>query len=155
MVEVGSYHGKSTVLLGSILKELFPGAKLVSIDPHDGKLGAVDQGLKKFPPSYPYLKKNIEEAGLSAHVEMMQAHAYDVQWESPISFLFIDGLHDYANVSRDFNHFSGWVKSGAYIAFHDYIHYYPGVQQMVNELLSAGAYRKVRQVESLVIIQKL
>jgi hypothetical protein len=49
IAELGSYHGKSTVLFGSIIKESFPGARLVAIDPHGGKPGASDQGLLAFP----------------------------------------------------------------------------------------------------------
>lgn len=155
IAEVGSYHGRSTVVLGNVAKELFAGCVLTSIDPHDGKLGAIDQGLKKYPPSYDFLVKNIGEAGLNGIVEIKKARATDVEWQTPISYLFIDGLHDYASVSADFHHFAGHLAPGAYVAFHDYIHYFPGVIKFVNELLAAGGFKKAGQAESLIVLQQL
>ncbi|MCB9267667.1 MAG: glycosyltransferase [Lewinellaceae bacterium] len=154
IVEIGSYHGKSTILFGSLAKELCPRAKVFAIDPHDGKLGAAGQGLQTFPPSYEKFKANIENAGLAEFVEIIRDHSYNVKWEKPVSFLFIDGLHDYANVARDFGHFSKWVRLGGYVAFHDYADYFPGVVTFVDELLQTGAYRKIYKAYSLVVLQK-
>jgi glycosyltransferase involved in cell wall biosynthesis len=155
IVEIGSYHGKSTIIFGTVVKELFPGARIFSIDPHDGKLGAVDQGLKKFPPSHEHLKKNLADAGLTGNVEIIKSHSYEVDWHLPISYLFIDGLHDYPSVSRDFNHFENFLVTGAFIAFHDYVDYFPGVKLFVDQLTRTGKYSRIHQVQSLVILKKL
>ena len=153
IVEIGSYHGKSTVLFGSIMKSYNSPGKVYAIDTHDGKLGAVDQGLKSYPPSYGMLKKNIADATLSNIVEIIKDKAVNVKWDRQLALLFIDGLHDYRNVTADFNHFSEWVKPGGYVAFHDYADYYPGVLRFVDELLAMGTYKKVGTADSLVVIQ--
>jgi len=155
IVEVGSYEGKSTVLLGSVVKEFFPGVKIVSIDPHDGLLGARDQGLISVTPSLKRLTSNLQAAGLSEVVEIVQERACDVAWNEPVLFLIIDGLHDYPSVARDFRQISPSVVKGGYIAFHDYADYYPGVQAFVHELLETGAYRKVGKADSLIILIKV
>lgn len=155
IVEIGSYQGKSTVLLGSVMKTYFPQGKVYAIDPHEGVVGAADQGLQATPPTLVRFRQNIENAGLSSVVETIKEFSFNVKWETPISLLFIDGLHDYPNVARDFWHFAGWVKKGGYIAFHDYADYYPGVQAFVNELLGTGAYKKVQQANSLMVVQKV
>ena len=154
IVEIGSYHGKSTVLFGSVVNALCPGARVYSIDSHDGKLGAADQGLRSFPPSYSMLKRNIESAGLAGVVEIIKDKSYNVKWDAPVTFLFIDGLHDYPNVARDFWHFSEWIIPGGYVAFHDYADYFPGVQAFVHELLETKTYVKIQRVNSLIILQK-
>lgn len=154
VVEIGSYQGKSTVLLGSVVKTYFPQGKVYAIDPHEGVVGAADQGLQATPPTLVRFKQNIESAGLSDVVETIKEFSFNVKWDKPISLLFIDGLHDYPNVARDFWHFADWVKQGGYIAFHDYADYYPGVQAFVNELLSTPAYHKVQQANSLIVVQK-
>jgi glycosyltransferase involved in cell wall biosynthesis len=154
IVEVGSYQGKATVLMGMIIKENFPAARIISIDPHDGKLGAADQGLKIFPPSLDMFKKNLDKAGISDVVDVVQGNCQDIEWHLPLSLLVIDGLHDYMNVSRDFNHFSDLIRPGGYVAFHDYADYYPGVKVFVNELLAKGVYRKTQFVDSMIIVQK-
>lgn len=155
IVEVGSYHGKSTVVIGSVVKNKFPEARIVSIDPHDGKLGAADQGLKQFPPSLESFKKNIQNAGISDVVELVPHQCREVKWNRPVSFLFVDGLHDYMNVSRDFLHFSEWFVSGAYIAFHDYADYFPGVKNFVNELIQTAQYKTIAEADTLIILQKM
>jgi predicted O-methyltransferase YrrM len=155
IVEIGSYQGKSTVLLGSVMKTYFPQGKVYAIDPHEGVVGAADQGLQALPPTLLRFKQNIENAGLTSVVETIQEFSFNVKWERPVSLLFIDGLHDYPNVARDFWHFAGWLKQGGYIAFHDYADYYPGVQAFVNEILATPAYRKVQQANSLMVVQKV
>ncbi|MBD0287504.1 MAG: class I SAM-dependent methyltransferase [Flavisolibacter sp.] len=154
IVEIGAYEGKATVLLGTVVKEFFPGVKIAAIDPHDGRLGALDQELITVEPSLTKLRANIESAGLQNVVEIIQAYSYDVKWETPISFLIIDGLHDYPSVARDFWHFSAFIDTGGYIAFHDYADYYPGVQAFVEELLESKSYRKVQKADSLIVLQK-
>jgi len=155
IVEIGCYHGKSSVLLGSVLQRLFPDSRLYSIDPHEGELGAEDQGLYISAPSFEMFKKNIEEAGIGDLVEIIKDYSYNVNWQQPIDLLFIDGLHDYFNVSRDFWHFSEWINKDGYVAFHDYAEYYRGVQIFVDELLQTGTYRKVDKADSLIVLQRL
>ncbi len=154
VVEVGSYHGRSTVLFGSILKNFSSNIKVYSIDPHDGKLGATDQGLQYFPPSYEKLKQNIQREELSDVVEIIKNNAWNVEWNKPISFLFVDGLHDYPNVAKDFYHFSSWIEVNGYVAFHDYADYFPGVKAFVHELLETDEYEKICEVDTLVVLKK-
>lgn len=154
IVEIGSYHGKSTVLFGILLSQYSPDSKVFAIDPHDGQLGAADTGLKAYPPSFVPFKKNVEKAALTSIVEPIQSRTADVIWSSPISLLFIDGLHDYQHVSSDFTHFKKWLKPGSYVAFHDYADYYPGVKKFVDELLLSGRFSKFGEAGSMIILQK-
>ena len=154
VVETGSYHGKSTVLFGSVVKQFSPGGKVWAVDPHDGKLGATDQGLLMYPSSYESFKQNIEHAELINIVEIIKSNSSNVEWQKPVSLLFIDGLHDYPNVARDFYRFSPWLVDGAFIAFHDYADYFPGAQAFVHELLGTGEYQKLYQVETMIVLEK-
>lgn len=155
IVEIGSFHGKSTVLMGAVARAYFPEARVYAIDPHEGMLGAVDQGIEQVQPSLENFQHNIKRAGLTDTVVLIKDYSYRVLWEEPISLLFIDGLHDYPNVARDFYKFSPYVVPGGLIAFHDYADYYPGVMALVNEVLDSPSYQKVKLVESLIVIQKL
>ena len=155
IVEIGSYHGKSTVVLGSVIKSMSQNIKVYAIDPHDGRVGATDQGILILAPSLEALKRNINKAGLAEVVEIINDYSFNVLWKKNISLLFIDGLHDYPNVARDFWHFSRYIRIGGLIAFHDYADFYPGVKVFVNELLASGKYCKINQVSSLIVIKKL
>jgi len=155
IVEVGSYHGRSTIVLGSVVKAVCSKAKVYAIDPHNGKIGAIDQGIRLVPSSFEFLKGNLENAGLVDVVDIIRSYSVDVPWKKPISLLLIDGLHDYPNVARDFYHFEPWVTAGGYIGFHDYADYFPGVKAFVNEIMGSGRYRKVYCAGSFFVLQKL
>jgi glycosyltransferase involved in cell wall biosynthesis len=154
IVEIGSYHGKSTVLLGTILQACSTGGKLYAIDTHDGQLGAADLGLRSYPPSLAMFKKNIARASLENVVEIIKEKSSNVDLQVPVSLLFIDGLHDYENVSTDFHQFSKQLLPGSYAAFHDYANYYPGVKKIVDELMATNQYHLILQVQSMILLQK-
>jgi hypothetical protein len=154
IVEVGSYKGRSTVVLGSVAKAVCPEAKVYAIDPHNGNVGAMDQCIQSHSPTLDVFNHNIEKAGLRDVVITVQSCSVDVVWEKPISFLFIDGLHDYPNVARDFWHFHKTVRSGGIVAFHDYAEYYPGVMTFVGEVLGLCEYRFLKKTKSLVVLEK-
>jgi hypothetical protein len=156
MVEVGSYCGKSTVVLGSVIKALrgAQGPRLYAIDPHDGRVGALDRGIHATAPTFENFRRNIAVAGLTEIVQPIQQCSFQVEWREPISYLFIDGLHDYANVARDFYHFEKWLAPGAYVAFHDYADYWPGVKTFVNELLRRDDYERIHCALSMLVLKK-
>lgn len=155
IVEIGSYHGKSTVLFGTVLKAFSPGGRIYAIDIHDGKLGAIDKGLQSFPPSLASFNKNLVNENLTDVVEVIKDHSENVDLKIPISVFFIDGLHDYTSVSNDFAHFSETLREGGYVAFHDYADYFPGVKLFVDELLDRGVYRKFNKADSLIVLEKV
>lgn len=154
IVEIGSYCGRSTVVLANAARAFGDGARVHAVDPHNGRVGAADQGVQSVAPTLERFRSNIAAAGVADVVEVVQKFSWDVSWSEPIALLFIDGLHDYANVARDFWHFEPWLAHGAYIAFHDYADYYPGVQAFVNELLASGDYEPVQCVRSMMLIRR-
>jgi hypothetical protein len=158
VVEVGSYCGRATVVLGSALDAIDDGAHAIrihAIDPHDGVLGALDQGILRVAPSLSAFRRNIANAGLEHLVEPIVKRASEIEWDTPICLLLIDGLHDYANVARDFHQFERSIVSGGFVAFHDYARYFPGVMAFVDELLARGSYEKVDQALSMIVLRKL
>ena len=154
VVEVGSYCGRGTVVLGSVLKAIRPTARVWALDPHDGKIGAADSYVA-VGPTREKLQATIAAAHLIEVVEIVQAAAPQVPWHETICLLLIDGLHDYANVARDFLHFEPWVADRGYVAFHDYGAYFPGVTAFVDELLAVGSYRKVQRAGTMIVLRKL
>jgi predicted O-methyltransferase YrrM len=154
VVEVGSYCGRATVVLARTAQVVRPSVKVWSIDPHDGKLGTAER-IVNVPPSLEKLKRNLAGAGVTDAVEVIQAHTRDVRWEQSIALLLIDGLHDYPSVTRDFYHFEPWLAVGAYVAFHDYVSYFPGVVVFVDELVASGKYERVSCVGTMALLRKI
>jgi hypothetical protein len=117
-------------------------------------VGAADTGIHSGPRTFEKFIAHIMAAGLHGIVEPILKRSFEVAWRRPISMLFIDGLHDYANVSRDFHHFEPWVVIGGYVAFHDYADYYPGVRLLVDEILESGTYELVDRARSTIVLKK-
>ena len=157
IVEIGSFCGKSTIVLASAARSANASARVYAIDPHEGVVGAEDglDDLSVIAPTYEQFQRNIADAGLSETIEPIRMHSYEVPWRSPIAFLFIDGLHGYANVARDFFHFERHLLDGAYVAFHDCDDTYPGVRTFVEGLAGSGCYEEVARARSLVVLRKL
>ena len=154
LVEVGSYCGRATTVLGNVVRAVRATARVWAIDPHDGFVGAHDRGLERVEPTLETLRKNIERAQLSPFVEIIQGRAEDVPWSEPLCFLLIDGLHDYPNVLRDFSHFEPHLAESALIAFHDYAEYFPGVPAFVDELSASGRYEVLARARSLIVLRR-
>ena len=156
VVEIGSYCGKSTIVLASAARTASHGARVFAIDPHQGETGADDtvEGVSVGRPTFDRFRRNVAEAGVSDVIEPIRQRSYDVPWRSPIALLFIDGLHDYASVARDFFHFEPCLAVGGYVAFHDCDDTYLGVKAFTAGLAGSGCYEQVGLVGSLVVFRK-
>jgi predicted O-methyltransferase YrrM len=154
VVEVGSYCGRSTVVLAGVVEAVCPSARVFAIDPHEGEVTTESGGTRFEAPTLEKFQRNLSETGLEEFVQTIPKRSFEVDWAAPISLLFVDGLHDYANVSRDFAHFERWVVPGGYVAFDDYDPSFPGVIAFVDEVLKAGNYRKILSVGKVIVTQK-
>jgi predicted O-methyltransferase YrrM len=152
VVEVGSYCGRSTVVLATAVADAHTEGRVFAIDPHEGELGPPAPGAAAPAPTLERFNANVAAAGLQDHVATLQQRSYEVSWDEPIGLLLIDGMHDRENVERDFRHFEPWLHPRGYVAFHDYAHYYPDVVAFVDELLAGGAYTMVDRADSLVVL---
>ena len=157
VVEIGSFCGKSTIVIASAARSANTSARVYAIDPHLGEVGAEGsaEGIRVGPPTFERFQTNVAATGLAEVVEPIRQRSFDVRWRSPIAFLFIDGLHDYASVARDFFHFEPHLADGAYVAFHDCDGNYPGVWAFVAGLAASGRYEEVNRAASLVVFHKV
>ncbi|MGI8922773.1 MAG: class I SAM-dependent methyltransferase [Fimbriimonadales bacterium] len=150
LVEVGSYCGKSTVCIAKTLDLLGASATLHTIDPHEGELHC---GIREQIDSLTALKSNLSRSRVADRVVIHEAKSTGLAWREPISFLFIDGLHDYESVQADFEHFEPYLCNHAFVAFHDYADGV-GVKQFVDDLLSRSTvYRPYALTKSLIMIK--
>ena len=104
IVELGSYHGKSTSVLASTIQHT-GGEKLISVDPIDPRP----------------LHDNLARLGLQDYVDARHQTSTDfaANWKSPIGFLWHDGANDYATVQQDCRDLFPLLTDRSIVAFHD------------------------------------
>ena len=149
LVEIGSWKGRSTVVLGSVGK--LEGAQVYAIDPHEGDVTVAGEPGKT-PPTFEFFKQAMKDAELEQTVTAIRKRSTDVEWTKPIGLLLIDGLHDFESVKQDFRHFERHVVPGGYVLFHDYNE--ADVKRFVDTLPADYGYSHGPQVGLLKVMQK-
>ena len=124
--EIGSYMGKSSVVLGMALLAKRKG-KIYCIDPFDLLSDYYEEVSKKELGSGNLTRKQfvmdiIRKYGLEGKIELIQGFSFFVarDFHQPLDFIFIDGDHSFEGVLEDYFDWSGMLKVGGVIAFHDY-----------------------------------
>lgn len=132
VVEIGSFLGLSTLWLAHGVRRS-SGSRIIAIDPHTGH---ERPELCPELDSFGTFLDNIHRAGMDDIVEPVRRPSQDIarDWSEPIGLLWIDGSHDYADVSADLEGFAPRVSSGGYVALHDTrSKRFPGVRQAMLE----------------------
>jgi predicted O-methyltransferase YrrM len=143
ILEIGSFKGKSTVMLGKVAAHYGLGP-IVAIDPHNFNSAELqnfkcDLGASSFKE----FLSNIETAGVASQVEVHRAFSKDVfsTWDRPIRFLWIDGDHSYPGAKTDFDGFFPYLTPLGVVALHDSLHEFSGpIRVFVEEILRSNQF---------------
>lgn len=131
IVEIGAYRGRSTCFLAAGSAE-GNSAKVLSIDPW-GLSGS--EHLSNVSTTQDDHWSHIVECGLGHLVTQVRGFSQHVTLpKEPVGLLWIDGAHDYENVSEDIRRFCPLVVSGGTVIFDDYKLHCRGVDRAVNRL---------------------
>jgi MMP 1-O-methyltransferase len=152
VVEIGSFKGKSTVMLAKIAKHYGLGP-VVAIDPHNFNSAEL-QEHRTGPDSSSYdeFLGNLRTAGVSDFVEPHRNYSGEVAagWNRPIRFLWIDGDHSYRGAKVDFEGFSRFVAPHGVVAFHDALHPFAGpIRVFVEDVLRSNRFGAAGFVHSI------
>jgi predicted O-methyltransferase YrrM len=128
-VEIGTYCGKSTVLLGAAA--LVCDSVLYTVDHHHGSeehqpgweyhdTSLVDAATGRFD-TLPAFRRTLDAAGLDDNVVAVVGKSTVVAraWRTPLQLLFIDGGHSEAAAHDDFDGWARWVSAGGALIIHD------------------------------------
>lgn len=128
-VEIGTYCGKSTVLLGAAA--LAGDGVLYTVDHHHGSeehqpgweyhdASLIDAVSGRFD-TLPMLRQTLDAAALDGHVVAVVGRSTVVSrgWRTPLQVLFLDGGHSAAAAHDDFDGWAPWVGVGAALIIHD------------------------------------
>jgi len=133
IVEIGSYVGKSSIIMAGASME---GNKMpvYCVDTWMDNGDGIDH--------FPEFKKNIKHYGVEDKIKVFRGNSakmsfdFKLNCKDKIGLLFIDGDHSYEGVRRDFITWSRMVNG--FIAFHDYISC-DGMTKLIDSLMANGA----------------
>lgn len=139
IVEIGSYHGRSTIVLADAAP---PGAEVVAIDPHAGN----DRGPRQWEGTagegeadHRAFRTNLERAGVAGrvrHVRRPSQEALDAV-KGDVDLLYVDGAHRFAAAAADLRRWGARVAPGGTLLVHD-AYSSVGVTLAIGRYLLAG-----------------
>ena len=152
IVEIGSFKGKSTVMLAKVARHYGLGP-VVAIDPHNfNSAELAELRTVAGASSYQEFLNNLDAAGVSNQVEVHRAFSSEIAsgWNRPIRFLWIDGDHSYAGAKADFDGFIRHVIPEGIVAFHDALHAFSGpIRVFVEDVLGSDQFGAAGFVHSV------
>lgn len=166
IVEVGSFLGKSAVLLAGARK--LRGSGMVHcIDPFDasGDSFSVPFYLRvakrRSIPLIEWFNENIKRCGLTDWVTAYKATGQEAgaTWQHSIDFLFLDGDQSPEGASATYQLFVPFLKPGGVIALHntadrDYDPEHDGNYRLAKEIIREPEYTDIYRVETITFARK-
>lgn len=149
IVEIGSFKGKSTVMLASVAAHYGLGPVL-AIDPHTAP-SRTDPGIAPGSSTFEEFRASVKAAGLTEHVEIHRAYSRDAakEWNRPIRLLWIDGDHTFRGAKEDFDLFTPHLVKGGVVALHDALSAFEGpIRVFVEEILRSDRFGAAGVVQS-------
>ena len=167
-VEIGTYCGKSTVLLGAAAQQ--GGGVVYTVDHHHGSeehqagweyhdASLVDAATGLFD-TLPTLRHTLDAAGLDNHVVAIVGKSPVVArgWRMPLRLLFIDGGHTEEAAQGDFDGWARWVDVGGAFVIHDV---FPDPRDggqapfhIYQRALATGDFREVAATGSMRVLER-
>lgn len=169
VLEIGSYCGKSAIILGTACKHR--DSILFTVDHHRGS-EEQQPGEAYFDPdlyddavkgvnTLPFLLKTLEKADLLDAVVPVVATSRTTGkcWKTPLSMVFIDGGHSFEAAVTDYQTWQDHIIPGGLLVIHDI---FPdpsqggqAPRQVYEMALESGKYKPLRMVKTLGVLEKI
>lgn len=170
LLEVGTYCGRSTILLAAAAREA--GTVAVTVDHHRGseeqqpgweyhdtELVDSELGAGRMD-TLPTFRRTLFRAGLEDHVIAVVGRSPQVAavWSGPLGLVFIDGGHTDEHATADYEGWAPHVAPGGLLVIHDV---FPdpadGGQaplRIYGRALASGAFKEVSVTRSLRVLRR-
>lgn len=158
LVEIGSYRGRSAVVLATAAGE---GTTLYAIDPHAGNdrgdlrgEGATQEEEAEIDNKA--FNANLEAAGVRDRVTHIRKFSHDAIDDVPdaIDLLYVDGAHQYEPAVGDIRAFGAKVKPGGTMLVHDSFSSVGVTLAILTDLTFSSTWRYVGRSRSLAEYRK-
>ena len=151
IVEIGSYHGRSAIVLATAAPE---GVEVVAIDPHAGNdrgpqqiVGQAEDGQR----DHEAFCANLERAGVRERVRHVRKPSQEAGADvaGAVDLLYIDGAHRFAPARSDIVAWGQRVVPGGTLLVHDAFSSVGVTGALATSLLGGGGFRYVGREGSL------
>jgi predicted O-methyltransferase YrrM len=161
IVEIGSFHGRSTIVLSSAAPD---GARVVAIDPHAGNdrgPGEIEGFEVEAGDDHAAFVKNLFDAGVSDRVTHLRMFSDDALAEidenvagGTIDVLYVDGAHRYAPARADIEQWGAKVGDGGTMLIHDSFSSVGVTLAILRVLVFGDRFRYVGRSRSLAVYER-
>ncbi len=150
ILEIGSFKGKSTIILAKAERDTTGRRTLVAVDPLTSP-APTDPSLHGAASGRDEFFANLDRAGVRDRVEFHEKFSHELAagWNRAIRLLWIDGDHTTEGVTNDVNLFGHFLQPGGVIAFHDVMHYSSVTRVFVERILRSGRFGAAGVVGSI------
>ena len=141
ILEIGSFEGKSTIILAKSVKASGD-AKIFACDPLL-LISSTDPVVDNKEEISTLFQENLRKHGVSDVVKFHQMKSSELaeSWTLPLRILWIDGDHTYQGALQDFQLFQDSLVSGAVVCFHDVLHGFDGpIRVFMESILLSGSF---------------
>ncbi|MFJ8928109.1 MULTISPECIES: class I SAM-dependent methyltransferase [unclassified Streptomyces] len=170
LLEVGTYCGRSTILLADAARAA--GVSALTVDHHRGSEEqqpgwdfhdpeTVDPAVGLMD-TLPTFRRTLHAAGLEDHVVALVGKSPQVAkaWGGPLGLVFIDGGHTDEHATADYEGWAPHVADGGYLVIHDV---FPvkhdewtgqAPYRVYQRALASGAFTEVSECDSLRVLRR-
>ena len=136
ILEIGSFKGKSTIVLAKAAAMAGDEAVVNAVDPMTAP-SETDPDLRGDASSLEDFERNIRDHGVREKVRLHHTFSSELakSWTSPLRLLWIDGDHTYAGTKLDFEGFAPHLADKAIVAIHDVLHEFEGGARVFAEAI--------------------
>ena len=137
ILEIGSFKGKSTILLAKAAQSI---SKKIKIHACDSFLLSQKSDPKINNPNelFDIFNNNIRKHKVEKNITIHRTTSQNLakKWTFPLKALWIDGDHSYEGVYQDFTNYKIFLSEGSIVAFHDTLSTFTGPMRVfINEIL--------------------
>jgi predicted O-methyltransferase YrrM len=152
IVELGSYRGRSTIVLASAAP---PDVELVAVDPHAG----TDRGPQEIAgyeaeaaADHTAFMENLRAAGVADRVRHVRAFSHDAHpaVDGAIDLLYVDAAHRLGPALEDITEWGNRVADGGTMMIHDAFSSIGVTLAVMRRLLFGRRFRYVARSRTLV-----
>lgn len=153
IVEIGSFRGRSTIVLASAAD---PSVEVVAIDPHAGN----DRGPQEIDgfhdeaqDDHAAFVTNLTAAGVRDRVRHLRMFSGDAlgDVDGPVDVLYVDGAHRYGPALDDLRQWGARVPDGGVMLVHDSFSSIGVTLAILRELVLSKRFRYAGRSRSLAV----